>query len=93
MSKSKKTVPVAQILKRANEILALDNQHVNADFRRGVASLMEHILHQTGNYQGFNYVAWTDEGGCEQWRRDGMPVDNDKYLGDRTRIFFYGDQN
>lgn len=87
---SRKTFDVAALLKESNRLLALpDNEHVNADWRRGVATSLEHVLLATGNYEGFNYLDWLN-GGYEKWVADGKPVDTRPYLGDESRRVYYG---
>ena len=91
-SVARKKMPVQEIIEEANRLLALqDNKTVNADFRRGVAALTEQILFASKNYAGFNYVAWTDEGGHEAWKAAGEPgfPEKERFLGDPTRRFYY----
>ncbi len=51
---STKRVDVATILTRANTLLA--SGYGDAQYRLGVCSLMEQILHESGNYVGFGYI-------------------------------------
>lgn len=78
---SRRTADVARILKRVNFILAQpDNPYVNADFRRGVASLLESILMDTGNYEGFGYL--------QKYDPDSLSFDETKrvyYVSNRLR--------
>lgn len=53
----RKTIEVAWILDKANHYLATTT--VNEGLRRGVASLLETILHETGNYAGFGPLTET----------------------------------
>ena len=88
---TKKTMQVESIKEYCNELLAgkvEDNKWLNPQARIGIATVLEHILHETGNYHGFNYVEWLD-GGCEKWRADGCPEDNTSYLGDQTKVYYY----
>lgn len=89
MTKARKTIDIATILDEANKYLSSDNPNITPDMRKGCASLLESILHDTGNYQGFNYIAWIN-GGCDRWRADGQPLDNSDYLGDETRRVYFG---
>ena len=89
MKPRRKTYEVDKIREKANRLLEIDNEYIGADVRRGIAILLEHILHESGNYAGFNYVAWSKEGGCERWWNDGQPNDNTSYLGDQTRRVYY----
>lgn len=51
----RKTVEVAKVLSMANAFMANSGDHEDVE-RRGVASLLESVLHETGNYHGFCYV-------------------------------------
>lgn len=50
---AKKTVKVVEILDWANSILA--NPNFSAEFKGGVISTLEKVLHSSGNYHGFKY--------------------------------------
>lgn len=50
---SRKTIPVADIKDRINKYLATILSH---DAKQGFVVLLESILHDTGNYQGFEYL-------------------------------------
>ena len=65
-----------------------------ADFRRGVAAVVEGILHDFNVYAGFNFVDWLN-GGCERWHAEGEPdfPEKTKYLGDETKKYFYLHRN
>jgi hypothetical protein len=51
---ARKTIEVGKMLKMANTFLAAKN--TNADEREAVASLLEAVLFETGNYRGFAYL-------------------------------------
>jgi hypothetical protein len=51
--KSKQTVRVADVLARANYYLAYHSPYITPDMRKGAASLLETILHDSGNYLGY----------------------------------------
>lgn len=58
----RKTVSVRAVVEQANKLLALPDTHgtthdLNADFRKGVISMVERVLHDTGNYRGFHYLS------------------------------------
>jgi len=85
-SSKRQTVPVADVITWANARIAVDGQFAALDgltpdqaFRRGVASLLEQILHRTGNYAGFGYPA--SELAAPGELRDGY---------DDTRRIYYG---
>lgn len=87
MPRKRKTIEVSQIRDWINH--SLENSPSGAyEKRQALAGFLTTVLMETGNYAGFNYLAWMN-GGCDQWRADGEPKDNTKYLGDQTRVFFY----
>jgi hypothetical protein len=92
--KSRKTVNVASLLAEANRKLALpDSEYVTPDFRKGVASMIEAVLHATGNYKGYNFHGWTTDGGCDKWIALNDPsADKAPYIGDETRRFYYASE-
>jgi hypothetical protein len=78
---------------------------VNDDYRRGIADLLEAILHDTKQYAGFNYLAWCKEKGednltgHERWYYDCVAagvstgtydcLPTMPYLGNETRRVYY----
>ena len=53
--RSKQTIRVADVLARANYYLAYQSPYITPDMRKGAASLLETILHDSGNYVGFTH--------------------------------------
>lgn len=89
MSKSRKTVDVEVIRNRVNVMLAApDSSHCNAETRKGAAFILETVLHDTGNYAGFNYLDWMNSG-HDRWVADGKPADTTPYLGDQSRRYYF----
>jgi hypothetical protein len=83
----RKTFDVEAFKKRCNNMI----QHApTKEARISIAILCEGVLMDTGNYKGFDYLAWR-EWGCEQWENDGRPdfPEKQKYFGDETMIHFY----
>lgn len=97
MSK-RKTIEVDKVRQRANELLALPNggcfdgkaEWINADFRMGVAALLEHILHETDNYRGFNLQSseWLPEEDRNYDHNKG-PIRMMRDDADETRKVFF----
>jgi hypothetical protein len=88
---ARKTFDVASLLAEANRLMALpDNEVVDANFRKGVATMIEGVLHASGNYKGFEWNEWAATG-YAAWVADGstLPVD-EKYFGDKTRKTYFG---
>ena len=72
----RKTVQVADLKAHANHFLALEDRDmqdgspcINAQWRQGVCALIEKVLHDTGNYKGFNYHETYVEGVTDVTRR------------------------
>lgn len=53
---AKKTQPVADILAFANYQLARTDEFATADYKRGICNMIERVLHDTGNYEGFGFL-------------------------------------
>lgn len=84
---SRKTVEVSKVLAEANAMLA--NDKLSDGERQGIIALLERILFDTGNYQGYNFLDWMN-GGSEQWHKQGESDDTTAYLGNQTKRFYYG---
>jgi hypothetical protein len=89
MAIKRKTYEVEKLRAYVNKALA--NDHWTAEQKQAMAFLLESVLMDTGNYRGFNYLKWVDEGGYEAWLADGQPdfPEKDKYLGDKMRRRYY----
>jgi hypothetical protein len=83
----RKTIDVDQIKKMVNDRIRISPPEAKWE-RIALHSLLTTILHDTGNYRGFNYIDWRD-GGYDKWVQDGEPDDKARYLGDQTKTFFY----
>ena len=55
MARTKKTIRIEDVLTLANDMLR-DSVDKNDKVRAGVSVLLESILHNTGNYNGFKYL-------------------------------------
>jgi hypothetical protein len=51
---ARKTIEVGKVLKMANSFLAAEN--TTGEEREAVASLLEAILFESGNYRGYRYL-------------------------------------
>ena len=87
MARARKTVEIKILKDEANRRMAIEG--MSDETISGIFCFMSSILHDTGNYHGFNFVEWAKEGGCERWIADGSPEDNTPYLGNQKRRFFY----
>jgi hypothetical protein len=89
MSKSKKTIHVDELKQFANQLLA--NENLSEQEKLGVTHLIEHVLLNTGNYKGFNYLEWLN-GGCKQYfidKESNTEVKPQKYITkEYTRVYY-----
>lgn len=82
MAAARKTVPVEAVRDRVNHFLTHSQNHETAA-RKALASLLESILLETGNYKGFLYLAselQTGPDGIEAGLRDGYDDTRRQYL-------------
>jgi len=57
MAKEKKTVTVAQLKERTNQLLAAPtNERITKDFKAGICSMLEWSLMQANAYKGYRYL-------------------------------------
>jgi len=93
---ARKTVTVAELKEAVNRMLATPDstlwmkapgkdRDMTAEeaFRMGGASLLEQVLHMTGNYKGFGY-----QDGQVTWA-GGEPGSGEAQVGDETRRVYY----
>lgn len=87
---ARKTVDVSDLLEIGNKMLRSESGHQTPEFRKGVAAMMEALLHKAEQYGGFNYNHWCSVG-YNAWERDGRPEGEakEKYFGDQTRRTYY----
>ncbi len=90
--RKRQTVKVQEVKERVNAMIKAHahNAPENDQFRMGMAAVLETILHESGQYKGFNYNEWL-EGGFTKWREDGEPgfPEKEKYLGDQTNRTYH----
>jgi len=75
----KKTVKVGSLLEKANFIL--NNPNVSQDEKSGVSLLLESLIYETDNYNGFVYSGKTES--HEEYTRSYVPhknIANDFYM-------------
>jgi hypothetical protein len=56
MSRRKKTIDVTKTLIWANTQLRRTDESATREFKFGICSFIETILHETGNYAGFTFI-------------------------------------
>jgi hypothetical protein len=84
MSK-KKTLNVESFKSYVNKQLARTDGFANESFKCGLATTLEHVLHATGNYNGYTQLYW-DEIGWIDWRKDG-----ETEVWEEKKKYIYGD--
>ena len=52
---SRKTVNVLTLLEWANKNLKRKDEFATVDFKSGICSMIEMVLHESGNYEGFMF--------------------------------------
>jgi hypothetical protein len=71
----KKTLPIGAILEKANHTLANSIDELGAE-RKAIANFVSNLLHDSGNYRGFGFLATEKNSHSEWW-------------GESGRVFFY----
>ena len=51
----RKTVDVLMLLQWANKNLAREDEFATIDFKSGICTMIEMVLHESGNYEGFGF--------------------------------------
>jgi len=86
MARKRKTVDVQAIRAKINARLA--DEATGTVPRMALATLLESVLMDTGNYRGFNYLGWLN-GGYAAWEAAGEPEDKVPFIGDETRRVYF----
>ena len=76
--RGRKTVDVLMLLEWANKNLAREDEFATVDFKSGICSMIELVLHESGNYEGFTFHN-NDDSDCGT-------------LGYYSRIYWYSDK-
>ena len=74
----RKTVDVLMRLKWAKKNLAREDEFATVDFKSGICTMIEMVLHESGNYEGFGFQD-NDDSDCGT-------------LGYYSRIYWYSDK-
>ena len=74
----RKTVDVLMLLQWANKNLAREDEFATVDFKSGICIMIEMVLHESGNYEGFGFQD-NDDSDCGT-------------LGYYSRIYWYSDK-
>ncbi len=74
----RKQIDVLMLLKWANKNLAREDEFATVDFKSGICTMIEMVLHESGNYVGFGFQD-NDDSDCGK-------------LGYYSRIYWYSDK-
>ena len=66
----RKTIEVEWLKESVN--MRLDDKNLSQDEKSALCLLLEDVLHKTGSYKGFNWLAWI-KGGYSRWVEAGRP--------------------
>ena len=66
---SRKTISVEKIKNKANNLLA--NPDIIMEEKLGIITMIECVLHETDNYNGFMYLNLEDDGSAPKLGTDG----------------------
>jgi hypothetical protein len=82
---SRKTVDVAFVVEKANQMLTLPNEHFISDeaaieFRWGVIGMVESVLFETETYHGFSYQRSEFEMGSDNFHTLKVDYDNSRRI-------------
>lgn len=99
--KPRKTALVAEIVKYANKQLARQDEFVTDKFKAGICVMVQEVLFQANQYQGYNNIYWLERG-YKEWHEAGEPdfPEKDKYIygeggkecpkyGEYSRMYYY----
>lgn len=53
---SRKTVNVEEIKQHANQLLESKDEFFTKEFKSGVCTMIERVLHKSNNYNGFMFI-------------------------------------
>ena len=62
MARNKKTIEVLPLVQWSNRQLARTDEYATVEFKMGICTSIEHVLMETGNYEGFSF---RDNSDCE----------------------------
>lgn len=92
MKHGRKTITVGKVKTLVNHML-LHSRDDNRSGREALQTLIETILMETGNYNGFNYLTPNDMETSENGTTYGIDKNKDKDHWfddtDHTRVFYY----
>ena len=94
MPKGRKTIQVERVLEMANKMLEAESDKFvygnSEEYRQGVMTLLEQVLHETGNYHGFGYLFQRDlPQGSKPGIREGADYEEQFADTDRTRVRYF----
>jgi len=84
----RKTISVEAVRKIIND--ALESKRLSQDAKSALATTLERILFDTGNYHGFQYLYWAKEG-YQKWVEAGKPSfpEKEQFIGPEYDRVYY----
>lgn len=86
MTRAKKNIKIDRIKALVNH--SLRQEALTQEAKEALCQLLEGVLMETGNYNGFYYLGWVN-GGSVQWEKDGRPQNQTLYLGPEFNRVYY----
>lgn len=84
----KKTFDVEAFKVYVNKQLSRTDDFATNDLKYGLCVALEHVLHSTNNYKGFQDLYW-EEIGFKEWSTIGKETED----WDEKKKFIYGTEN
>lgn len=78
MTSKRKTYKIETLIEKVNGML-MGSAPDEGEARQGMATVLESVLHETGNYRGFSYLP-------TEWKADGSGL-RDGFDDTRRRYF------
>lgn len=86
MARQRKTLRVEDLRTQINR--RLKDPSLTPEARLALASMLETVLMDAGQYRGFNYLRWMNVGAAE-WQQAGCPADKAPFIGDETLRHYF----
>jgi hypothetical protein len=80
----RKTFDVDSFKNYVNEQLKRNDGFATEDFKAGLCTALEHVLHNANTYQGYNDLYWLEQGASD-WVVDGKTE-----IWEEKKLYIYG---
>ena len=68
----RKTVEISKLKNWANAQLKRTDNYATEKFKEGICTMIERILFDANQYEGYNCIYWLEQG-FDEWLKDGCP--------------------